>query len=322
MHAFDQNDQLCEGSAQSQGDRMDVTAHYTPRYNRPPLWSLPGFRNPGTGVHSPTSVPSPSLESSSSMTHPATDQPANVIEQPAHTQRPSPKRGSLDNFIQQPPESTAKHSDGTYERLEAEIVELAQALLQKENSLQAANKSIRDLAAWTLRERTRLMTTALQQRPLREDYEGMLRRRDEQVVHLLALLQESKLDHARTLVREGAFIGRPASKESVQRVNQMRTKVGLPPINQDGALEAVTAVSAADDAVTQDLGMILNNHQYATAWNGVYGDTLGNNRRESQPTEDEEGAYSPPAFLRATSVLGQVDEMIAEEQGRLANAWV
>jgi hypothetical protein len=63
--------------------------------------------------------------------------------------------------------------------LEADNAELARALLAMEKELDAAKQATRDLAAWALKERSRLMAEALHQRLLREDHEAILCQRDE-----------------------------------------------------------------------------------------------------------------------------------------------
>lgn len=242
----------------------------------------------------------------------------------------------------------AKEAETTEQkRLKANNAELAQALIEMEKELNAARQATRDLAAWTLNERTRLMTEALHQRLLREDYEAILCQRDEQVVHLLALYQEAKLDHARTLVREGEVMGRPVSMEVLAHINEMRARVGLPPIDETGAVITVPGAttqhsaayglqaepSSSRDDVHQgqfdatgdeaqwshDIVMALESTGQVLGLHGATSDESGTQAsEEGEVMEDEEGAYSPPDSMDPSSIVDQVDALIAEEKGRLA----
>lgn len=190
-----------------------------------------------------------------------------------------------------------------YSRLKADNAELAQALLEMEKELKTTKQATRDLAAWTLNERNRLMTEALHQRLLREDYEVILRQRDEQVVYLLALHQEGKPGHARTLVHEGDVMGRSVSAKDLMKMNEMRAQVGLPPIDEHGA----TVMPQRKDGRTADA---------SAEAQGVLGRC---DREEGEVIEDEEGSYSPPDADIPVSIIDQVDELIAEEKGKLVS---
>lgn len=188
-----------------------------------------------------------------------------------------------------------------YSRLKADNAELAHAMLEMEKELKAAKQATRDLAAWTVNERNRLMTEALHQRLLREDYEAILRQRDEQVLYLLALHQEGKFGHARTPVRQGEMMGRPVSTRNLMKINEMRAQVGLPPIDEHSAI----MMPRRKDDRTADASIETQ-------------DMPGQCDREGgEVIEDEEGVYSPPDAENPVSIIDQVDELIAEEKGRL-----
>ena len=222
--------------------------------------------------------------------------------------------------------------------MRTEVAELAQALLRKDEELEEAKQATRDLAAWTLNERNRLVTEVLHQRLLREDYEAILRKRDEQVVYLLALHQEVRLNQALTLVREGEVMGRPVSMEHVEKINEMRLQIGLPPIDQHGAVQSDPPLNkgtqeGVKSSETMQKSWFVSKPQEnkvpetaeektvtASGWSEITKNVLGTQKlEEGQVAEDEEGAYSPPGFEGSTSITDQVDELIAEEKGRLAS---
>ncbi|KAJ4994042.1 hypothetical protein SVAN01_00519 [Stagonosporopsis vannaccii] len=186
-----------------------------------------------------------------------------------------------------------------YEHLEAQNGSLLHALVQSEAEVQSAQRATRDLATWALQERTRLMAEAQHQRVLRENYEAVLRQRDEQVTYLLALHQEAQQYHPRTRVREGEAIGRPVTKDCVKRNNQMRAPVALPliyrygPVRDDSMVEEDVQSKVEDENANSEL------HALEVDEDGA----------------DEE-AYSPPDVGHAVSIDAQVDELIAEEKGR------
>lgn len=204
-----------------------------------------------------------------------------------------------------------------HEGLEADNIKLAQALLEMNRELNAARKATCDLAAWSLDERSRLITEALHQRLFREDYESILRQRDEQVVYLLTLYQEAKLDHTRTLVREGKVMDGYISTVDLEQLNKMRAQVSLPPIDENGnVIHGFQPESCARE-------MQLDATAEETRWDhNARPDRITEEAsalEEGELVEDEEGANSPASAVLSTSIVDQVDALIAEEKYRVAD---
>jgi len=189
----------------------------------------------------------------------------------------------------------------SYEFLEAQNASLLLALAKSEAELHSAQRQIRDLAAWALQDRIRLMTEAQHQRLLRSEYEAMLQQRDEKVIYLLALNQEAKLGHARSLVRDGEAMGRPVTTECVQRINQMRAQFGLPLIDRYGAIQNAPVVEEDNQDGGENQHVLFGLHTF----------------KSDEDVAIEEGSYSPPDSDHPVSIDAQIDELIAEEKGRL-----
>ncbi|KAJ8111509.1 hypothetical protein OPT61_g5906 [Boeremia exigua] len=223
------------------------------------------------------------------------------------------------------------------ERLRTENANLAQALSQKDGELQAAKQATCNLAAWALKERERLTTQALQQRLQREDYEVLLRERDEQIAQLLKTHHQVRLDHARTLVREGEAIGFPLSDESIQKICEMRRYFGMPPIDRRGVLQRVASDLQERTQQNNPLRELRENSNLeegvarydgadaglGSRWSGaIAGVFSASSLPEGKITDVSVGSYSPPVFQDGVPIASQVDEMIKEEMARLAAGYI
>ncbi|KAF1932715.1 uncharacterized protein M421DRAFT_399145 [Didymella exigua CBS 183.55] len=230
MRSFDRNGQLRGRLSRARRDPMDGAADPSSD-DRAPLWSLSGLIDHVSNSRSTVPSSPPVLRTL------ATE----LYQHTIGTAEWSPRIQSLQP-LNEVPDHISQDDNATntesieHQRLMADNAELAQALLDMDKELNAAEQATRGLAAWTINERTRLMTEASHQRLLGEEYETILRQRDEQVIYLLERYQEVIFNHTQMLGREGEVMGRGASRDSLMKINKMRSQVGLPQIDQCGTV--------------------------------------------------------------------------------------
>lgn len=323
MRPFDQDGDLQECFSETRtGDALDVTAYDSPKNvskdtqihgyltdsiikHQTPIWDLSSFANEGTSFRSTIPLSQLPVTAPPSSRQQTSYQPlSGHIDVSQRNSEEQKQDFTLPPIVNREPTSVldhnARHMLQSHESLEAQNAYLLHALAQLKATLHSAQREARDLAAWALQDRVRLMTEAQHQRLLCSEYEAMLRQRDEQVTYLLALSQEAKLDHARSLVREGEAMGRPGATECVQRINQMRAQFGLPLIDRYGAF--------LDALVVEEDNQIGGESQHVLS--GLYA------FKSDEGVADEEGSYSPPDSDHPVSIDAQIDELIAEEKGR------
>jgi hypothetical protein len=179
-----------------------------------------------------------------------------------------------------------------------ENAELVQNLHERDEELKRSKQATRKLAAWTLNERNRLMTEVHHQQLLSEYYENILKQRDEQLLHLLTLHQQDKVEHARTW----KILGRPVPLKFIPRINETRQQIGWPPIDQQGVIMDISE----------------GNNDGKTCF------STGGERVCDATTPEKEGLagnegenYSPPDAGGCTSIIDQVDELITEERSKM-----
>ncbi|KAF3007489.1 hypothetical protein E8E13_005210 [Curvularia kusanoi] len=194
----------------------------------------------------------------------------------------------------------------SHEQLLADKKLLLELLSQTQTELNAARQAIRDLATWTLHERTRLMSEVQLERVSGENHEVVLRQRNEEIQQLRALEQRAKLEHARTLIREGEALGQPVSALHFHKIDEMRVQAGLHRMDRFGAMQKTVTTQPGKQTGAHGEEMM---HGFTHI---LHADT----DEENESFERDEGSYSPPDIDCSLSVEDQVDQLIVEEKNK------